>query len=129
MNYEVRQYQPARESAFSDTGLDSDMETAFNEGYQESYDNYQDAMNGVDPLEQLTPQPGDVATVENLSGSLNLTELGFTIPNNLRYPPNYQGVRVTPTMSIQDYIQWYFHEFTGAQHLTIVKNEGHGAEA
>jgi len=129
MNYEVRQYQPARESAFSDTGLDSDMETAFNEGYQESYDNYEDAMNGVDPLENMAPQPGDVATVENLSGSINLTELGFQIPTNLRYPPNYQGIRVTSTMSIQDYIQWYFFEFTGAQHLTIIKNEGLGAEA
>ena len=129
MNYEVRQYQPARESAFSDTGLDSDMEPAFNEGYQESYDNYEDAMNGVDPLENMAPQPGDVATVENLSGSVNLSELGFDIPANLRYPANYQGIRVTPTMSIQDYLQRYFFEFTGAQHLTIVKNEGLGAEA
>lgn len=127
MDYEVRQYQPARESAFSDTGLESELEEAFNQGYEEAYENYQDAMDGVDPLENMMPRPGDVATVENLGGSINLVELGFQIPANMRYPANYQGIRVTPTMSVQDYINWYFAEFTQGQHMIVIQNQGVGA--
>ena len=124
MDYEVRQYQPARESAFSDTGLESELEEAFNQGYEEAYDNYQDAMDGVDPLENMMPRPGDVATVENLGGSINLVELGFQIPAEGRV---IGGIRVAPTMSIQDYINWYFGEFTQKKHMIVIKNQGIGA--
>lgn len=128
MTYEVRQYQPGRESAFADEGLDADLEDAFNQGFDESYDAYQEAISGADP-EEMMPQPGDIAVVQNLAGSIDLTQVGFQIPANLRYPPNYQGIRVTPVMSISDYIEWYFNEFTGGKYLTVVKNEGIGAQA
>jgi len=126
MTYEVRQYRPGQESAFADTGMDPDLEESFNEGFNETYQDFEEAMENQ-PLPE--PRPGDIATVQNLQGMLNLTDLGFTGIETMRYPANYQGIRVTPNMTVADYIQWYFREWTGGQHMVIVRNEGVGAEA
>jgi len=126
MTYEVRQYRPGQESAFADTGMDPDLEASFNDGFQEAYQGFEEAIENQSMPE---PRPGDIATVQNLTGMLNLPELGFTGIETIRYPANYQGIRVTPNMTVDDYVQWYFREWTGGNFMTIVKNQGIGAEA
>lgn len=126
MTYEIRQYRPGQESAFADTGMDPDLEASFNEGFTEAYQGFEEAIENQ-PLPE--PRPGDIATVQNLTGMLNLPELGFTGIETIRYPANYQGIRVTPNMTVDDYVQWYFREWTGGNFMTIVKNKGIGAEA
>jgi hypothetical protein len=126
MTYEVRQYRPGQESAFADTGMDPDLEASFNDGFQEAYQGFEEAIENQSLPE---PRPGDIATVQNLTGMLNLPELGFTGIETIRYPANYQGIRVTPNMTVDDYVQWYFREWTGGNFMTIVKNQGIGAEA
>lgn len=126
MTYEVRQYRPGQESAFADTGMDPHLEASFNDGFQEAYQGFEEAIENQSLPE---PRPGDIATVQNLTGMLNLPELGFTGIETIRYPANYQGIRVTPNMTVDDYVQWYFREWTGGNFMTIVKNQGIGAEA
>jgi hypothetical protein len=129
MTYEIRQYRPGQESAFADTGMDPDLEASFNDGFQEAYQGFEEAIENQ-PLPE--PRPGDIATVQNLTGMLNLGELlgGAAFPT---YPADYQGIRVTPNMAVADYVQWYFREWlpteTGGFFMTVVKNEGIGAEA
>lgn len=126
--YEVRQYRPGQESAFADTGMDSDLEASFNEGFMEAYQGFEEAIENQ-PLPE--PRPGDIATVQNLTGMLNLVELGFNEGQIIRhqYPADYQGPRATPNMTVDDYIQWYFYYHTNRDFLTVVRNEGIGAEA
>jgi hypothetical protein len=106
--------------------MDPDLEASFNDGFQEAYQGFEEAIENQSLPE---PRPGDIATVQNLTGMLNLPELGFTGIETIRYPANYQGIRVTPNMTVDDYVQWYFREWTGGNFMTIVKNQGIGAEA
>jgi hypothetical protein len=127
MTYEVRQYRPGQESAFADTGMDPDLEASFNDGFNESYQGFEEAIENQSMPE---PRPGDIATVQNLAGMFNLEELGIRTPN---YSANYQGIRLTPNMAVADYVQWLFLQFYPkdgkGDFRTIVKNEGIGAEA
>ena len=69
-DYEVKLYKPGRDAAFAESGIANEFRPAFNDAYEESYEEF---MRGIEEIDELPePQEGDIATIINLNGSIDL---------------------------------------------------------
>ena len=118
MTYEVRFYKPSREEAFSETGMESDLAESFNNGFEEGYQEYTAGIEEV--AGRPEPQEGDIATIINLNGQIDLVACGLPASAiSLRAGRGYQAV-----MSVSAYIDTYFSSEFGQQFLEVVSNVG-----
>ena len=75
-NYEVKNYKPSRDAAFAESGISNEFRPAFNDAYEESYEEF---MQGIEEINEIPePQEGDIATIINLNGSIDLLSCGFS---------------------------------------------------
>ena len=116
--YEVKYYKPAREESFSQTDIDNDFRESFNDSYGDAYEEY---IEGIDEVSaRPEPQDGDIATIINLNGSINLIECGYPSEGISSQP---RGGYSAP-MSVADYITVYFNTNYGQQFMEIIQNPG-----
>ena len=116
--YEVKYYKPAREESFSQTDIDNDFRESFNDAYEDSYQEFIEGVNEVTARPE--PEEGDIATVINLNGRIDLIACGFP-PEAIRSQP--RGGYISP-MAIADYVEVYFNTAYGRQFLEVIQNPG-----
>ena len=117
-NYEVKNYKPSRDAAFAESGISNEFRPAFNDAYEESYEEF---MQGIEEINEIPePQEGDIATIINLNGSIDLLSCGFS-PEALASQPR-DGYR--SPMGISQYVDVYFNTSYGRQFMEIVQNPG-----
>jgi len=117
-DYEVKIYKPSRDAAFAESGISNEFRPAFNDAYEESYEEF---MQGIEEIDELpTPQEGDIATIINLNGSIDLLSCGFS-PEALASQPR-DGYR--SPMAISQYVDVYFNTSYGRQYMEVVQNPG-----
>ena len=117
-NYEVKLYRPSRENSFAESGISDEFRPAFNDAYDESYEEFMEGLEEVTELPE--PQEGDIATIINLNGSLDLLACGFPAESLARQPRD--GYR-TP-MAVSQYVDVYFNTPYGRQFMEIIQNPG-----
>jgi len=123
-DYSIKQYQPDIDSSFADSGLEQDLQDTFDNAYRDAYEQYTQTNEGEGD-EIPEPEAGDVLTIMNLSGMLNLGELGWDAQSlaNLQYPSNFQGVRLRQNMPVAEFVEWYFGTLCEDGFNELVQNE------
>ena len=117
-DYEVKIYKPSRDAAFAESGISNEFRPAFNDAYEESYEEF---MQGIEEIDELpTPQEGDIATIINLNGSIDLLSCGFSAEALASQPRD--GYR--SPMAISQYVDVYFNTSYGRQYMEVVQNPG-----
>ncbi len=117
-DYEVKLYKPGRDAAFAESGIANEFRPAFNDAYEESYEEF---MQGIEEIDELPePQEGDIATIINLNGSIDLLSCGFSAEALASQPRD--GYR--SPMGISQYIDVYFNTAYGRQFMEVIQNPG-----
>jgi len=117
-NYEVKFYKPGREDSFADSGINNEFRPGFNDSFDESREEFLEGINEVDVLPE--PQEGDIATIINLNGSIDLSRCGMTPESLARQPPN--GYR--SPMGLSQYIDVFFNTGPTRAFMEVVQNPG-----
>ena len=117
-DYEVKYYKPGREAAFADSGLNNEFKEAFNDNFDENREEFLEGVDEVDVLPE--PKEGDIATIINLNGSIDLGLCGMS-PEYLAAQPR-TGYR--SPMGVSQYVDVYFNTSYGKQFMEIIQNPG-----
>ena len=117
-DYEVKLYKPAKDDSFAASDIEDAFRPAFNDAYDESLSEF---IAGLEEEDELPlPKEGDIATIINLNGSINLVACGFS-PEKLATQPR-DGYR--NPMAVSQYVDVYFNTGYGRQFMEVIQNPG-----
>ena len=117
-DYEVKLYKPDKDNSFAESDIDELFRPAFSDAYDESLMEFKLGLEEEDIMPE--PQEGDIATIINLNGAINLIDCGFS-PEKLATQPR-DGYR--NPMAVSQYVDVYFNTPYGRQFMEVIQNPG-----